>query len=155
MKVKSERDFWAGLMFVVVGIAFAWGALSYRFGGSAEPGPGFFPLGLGALLAALGAVILFASLTVETPSGETIGPIAWRPLLCVVAAVAAFGWALPQLGMFVALPLLVVVASFGGSEFRWGEVLANAAVLTLSSWAIFVWGLRLNIPLRPVFAALW
>ena len=27
MKIKSERDFWSGLMFLVVGIAFAWVAI--------------------------------------------------------------------------------------------------------------------------------
>ena len=40
MKIKSQKDFWSGLMFVVVGLAFAWGATNYNFGTSARPGPG-------------------------------------------------------------------------------------------------------------------
>ena len=39
MKIKSQKDFWSGLMFLVVGGAFAVGALSYHFGTSARPGP--------------------------------------------------------------------------------------------------------------------
>ena len=51
MKIKSQRDFWSGLMFILVGIAFAWGAAAnYNFGSSARPGPAYFPIGLGVLL---------------------------------------------------------------------------------------------------------
>ena len=55
MVIKSRRDFWSGLMFLVTGAAFAWGATIYSFGNSARPGPGYFPFGLGILLAILGA----------------------------------------------------------------------------------------------------
>ena len=57
MKIKSQKDFWSGLMFVVVGIVFAWGATNYSFGVAARPGPGYFPFGLGILLAILGFAI--------------------------------------------------------------------------------------------------
>ena len=46
LKIKSEKDFWSGLMFMVVGVAFAWGATNYSFGSSARPGPAYFPFGL-------------------------------------------------------------------------------------------------------------
>lgn len=151
MKVKSQRDFWSGLMFVVVGIGFAWGALNYSFGTSARPGPGYFPFGLGILLAILGAAVLFKALTVETADGEPIGAIAWKPLLFIVATVTVFGWSLPHLGMIIALPILVVVASLAGDEHHWGESLLNSAILTAFSWFIFVWGLKLTIPLWPAF----
>jgi hypothetical protein len=149
VKIKSEKDFWSGLMFLVAGIGFAWGALNYSFGSSARPGPGYFPFGLGAILAILGAMILFKSLTVETDGGDRFGAIAWRPLLLIVASVAVFGALVPRLGMFMSLPILVVVASLAGDEFHWGEVLINAAVLTVFSWVIFIWGLGLTIPLWP------
>lgn len=151
MKIKSERDFWSGLMFVAVGIAFAWGATTYSFGNSARPGPGYFPFGLGILLAVLGAMVLFKSLTVETEDGEKVGAFAWRPLAFIVGTVAVFGWALPHLGMFIALPILVIVAAMAGDEFHWGEALLNAAILTAGCWVIFIWGLNLTIPLKPSF----
>ena len=40
MKIKSEVDFWSGVVFIVVGLAFAIGATEYRFGTSARPGSG-------------------------------------------------------------------------------------------------------------------
>ncbi len=83
MNIKSQRDFWAGLMFLVVGAGFAIGATNYSMGTSARPGAGYFPLGLGVLTALLGAFILFESLTIETDDGEPVGHIAWRPLIVI------------------------------------------------------------------------
>jgi hypothetical protein len=151
LKIKSQRDFWSGLMFIVVGLGFAWGATNYSFGSSARPGPGYFPFGLGILLAVLGAVVLFTALTIETEGGDPIGAFAWKPLGYIVGTVAVFGWALPHLGMFLALPILVVIAARAGDEFHWGEVLMNAVILTAGSWVIFIWGLKLTIPLLPWF----
>jgi hypothetical protein len=110
MKIKSQRDFWSGLMFVVVGIAFAWGATEYSFGSSARPGAGYFPFGLGVLLAILGGMVLFKALSIESEGGDPIGDIAWRPLLVMVATIIVFGLALPRLGLVITLGILVGMA---------------------------------------------
>ncbi|MDZ7590929.1 MAG: tripartite tricarboxylate transporter TctB family protein [Rubrivivax sp.] len=138
-------------MFVVVGAGFAWGALDYSFGSAARPGPAYFPFGLGLLLALLGAIIVFRALVVEAEGGGRIGAVAWKPLAIVVGSVALFGVLLPWLGLFIALPLLVFITALAGDEFHWGEALANAAVLTVGSGCIFIWGLNLTIPLLPAF----
>ena len=151
MKIKSQRDFVSGLMFVVVGVIFAVGATNYSMGSSAKPGAGYFPLILSVLMAILGAIVLFKSLTIETEGGDPVGHIAWRPLLVIVASIAVFAIALPRLGMFVTIPLLIVMVSFAGDEFSWKGVVANSIVLTAGSWVIFIWGLNLTIPLKPAF----
>ena len=151
LKIKSQRDFWSGLMFLVVGIVFAIGARYYSLGNSAHPGPGFFPLLLSVIMAILGAVVIFKALTIEAEDGDPIGDIAWRPLIVIVAAITFFGMALPRLGMVVTIPLLIIITSFAGDEFHWKGVLLNGVVLTLGSWVIFVWGLKLIIPMWPWF----
>ena len=151
MKIKSQRDFWSGLMFVAVGLGFAWGATNYSMGASARPGPGYFPLGLGLLLAVLGAVVLFKALTIETEGGDPVGPFAWKPLIVITGSIVMFGLILPRLGMFVSLPLLVLVSAWASEEFHWKDALINAAILTVGSWAIFIYGLKLTIPLLPTF----
>jgi len=151
LKIKSERDFWSGLMFTVVGIVFAVGATNYSMGSSARPGPGYFPLLLSVILAILGAVVLFKSLTIETEGGDPIGSIAWRPLLVIVFGIVVFGVALPRLGMVITIPILIVISSLAGDEFKWKGVAVNAVVLTAFSWLIFVAGLKLTIPLWPWF----
>lgn len=154
MQIKSQKDFWSGLMFIAVGVAFAWGALNYSFGSSARPGPAYFPFGLGVIMAVLGAFVLFGALTVETEDGDRIGPWAWRPLIIVIVSLVGFGVGLPRLGLIITLPLLIFVVSLAGDEFHWKDALLNAAILTGMSWVIFVKGLNLTLPVWPtIFAA--
>jgi len=151
VKIKSQKDFWSGLMFVVVGLSFAWGATNYSFGSSARPGPGYFPLGLGIILAGLGALTLFEALTIETEDGEPVGKFAWKPLGTILVAVLLFGFLLPRLGMALTIPVLVIVSSLAGDEFHWRDAIINSVILAIGSWAIFILGLKLVIPLWPTF----
>jgi hypothetical protein len=151
VKIKSQRDFWSGLMFLVAGIVFAVGATNYSMGTSARPGAGYFPLLLSVIMAILGSIVLFKSLTIETEGGDPVGAIAWKPLLIIVAGIAIFGFALERLGMVITIPILIVISSLAGDEFRWRGVIASAVVLTIGSWAVFVLGLKLTIPLWPRF----
>lgn len=151
MKIKSQKDFWSGLMFIVTGIGFAWGATNYSFGASARPGPGYFPFGLGMLLAILGAVVLFNALVIETEDGEPIGDWPFKQGVVILAAVVLFGLLIPKIGMAVALPVLIAISSIASGEFHWKEVIITSIVLTIGSWAIFIKGLGLIIPLWPTF----
>lgn len=151
MRIKSQRDFWSGLMFVVAGVAFAVGATNYSMGTSARPGAGYFPLLLSVIMAILGAIVLFKSVTIESPGGDPIGGLAWRPLLIIIGAIAIFGLTIERLGMLIAVPVLIFIASWAGDEFRWRGVIVSAIVLTVGSWLVFVYGLKLTIPVFPAF----
>ena len=151
MKIKSQRDFFSGLMFVVVGVVFAVGATNYSMGSSAKPGAGYFPLILSVLMAILGAIVLFKSLTIETEAGDPIGSIAWRPLIVIVVSIAVFGSTINRLGLVVSVPILIMMVSLAGDEFKWLGVIVNSVLLTAFSWLIFVAGLKLTIPLWPSF----
>ena len=149
MKIKSERQFWSGIMFAVVGMAFTWGATEYSMGTPARPGPGYLPLLLGALLAAIGIWIAITGLTGRQQEEDKIGAIVWRPLLVIVASIVFFGFALPRLGMAVTAPLLIIGSSFASEDMQWKGVLISAIVLTFFSWLVFVIGLKLIIPMWP------
>lgn len=151
MKIRSEKDFWSGLMFIVIGAGFAWGATSYSFGSSARPGPAYFPFGLGILLAILGAMVLFKALTFEIEGGDKVGAWPVKQAVLILGAVVIFGFAIPVLGLALSLPLLIGIGSLASGEFRIKEVLVNCAVLTLASWGIFIKGLGLTLPLWPTF----
>lgn len=151
MKIKSQRDFWSGLMFLLVGGAFAWGSMEYSFGTSARPGPGYFPFGLGILLALLGGMVLFKALTLESEGGDPVGAIAWRPLIIIVTAIVVFGLALPRLGLICTLPLTVLLSSLAGRGFHWRDVLVSSVLLTAGSWGLFIKGLKLTLPVWPIY----
>lgn len=120
MKIKSQKDFFAGLMFLAVGALFAIGATNYNVGNAARMGPGYFPLLLGILLAVLGAGIIFYSM-VHNPAhgveGDKVGSWAWKPIGFVLGANVLFGIALgglpsiklPSFGMVFGIFLLVAV----------------------------------------------
>ena len=161
MKIKSQKDFFSGLMFLVVGAAFAWGASTYNVGTGARMGPGYFPMMLGFLLAALGGVIMFQALVVETVTGDKIGKWAWRPIGFVLGANLIFGvflgglpsFKLPSLGLIVSIYALVIVASLAGERFKLKPVLILATILAVGSYAAFIKLLNLQMPVWPTFIA--
>ena len=89
--IKSQKDFFSGLMFMLVGGAFAWGATGYTVGSGARMGPGYFPLMLGIVLAVLGALITFYSFVEHTGDGDKVGAFAWRPIVFILGANVVFG----------------------------------------------------------------
>ena len=159
MKIKSQQDFFSGLMFMTVGVAFAWGATTYTIGEGARMGPGYFPLMLGLLLAALGAFIVFEAVVVETEDGEPIGKLAWKPLGFIIGANLLFGIllgglpsiGLPAMGMIVAIYGLTFVSSLAGDEFKLNEVIVLATVLAIGSYLAFIVLLKLQFQVWPTF----
>ena len=159
MRIKSQKDFFSGLMFMAVGIAFAWGSTTYNIGEGARMGPGYFPLMLGVLLAGLGAFIVFESLVVETEDGEKIGAWAWRPLAFILLANFAFcvllagvpALGIPAMGMIVAIVALTFISALAGDEFNAKEIAVLSVVLALGSYVAFVWVLKLQFTVWPTF----
>jgi hypothetical protein len=162
MRIKNEKDFYSGLMFMAVGVAFAWGATTYSVGTGARMGPGYFPLVLGVVLALLGAAITFVAVTVETETGEKVGAFAWKPAICIIGANLAFGVCLgglkvagatiiPSMGMVIGIFALVMISSLAAEVYRLKEVLGLATVLALGCYVTFIKLLKLQIPVWPSF----
>ncbi|MFC5498471.1 tripartite tricarboxylate transporter TctB family protein [Caenimonas terrae] len=159
MHIKSQKDFFSGLLFIGIGIAFSWGATTYNVGEGARMGPGYFPLMLGIVLALIGAVVLFTSLVVEVEGGERIGKWAWRPLFFIIAANLAFGVllgglpsiGLPGMGLIAAIFGLTIIASMADGKFHTRDILILATVLAVGSYLAFIVLLKLQIPVWPAF----
>ena len=159
MKIKSQKDFFAGLMFSIVGIAFAWGATTYSVGSGARMGPGYFPLMLGILLGVLGVIVIFGSLTIETVDGEPVGSIAWRPLGYIIGANLVFGIllgglpsiGLPAMGLIAAIYALVLIAGLAGEHYSIKASLILATILAVGSYVAFVVLLKLQFQVWPTF----
>ena len=159
MNIKSQKDFFSGLLYTVIGASFAYGATNYTVGTGARMGPGYFPLLLGILLAVIGAFVMFKSLTVETQDGEKIGSWAWKPLFFIIAGNVLFGillgglpsLGLPAMGLIVAIFGTTLVVSFAGDTFKLKEVLVLATILSIGSYGAFVLLLKLQFPVWPTF----
>jgi hypothetical protein len=161
VRIKSQKNFYAGVMFSAFGVAFAWGATSYTVGNAARMGPGYFPLIVGVLIAILGSLIVLQSLRTGTEDGDPIGAIAWRPLIFIIGANLIFGvllaglpsFGIPAMGLIVAIYALTFIASLAAGAVNFKSVAVLATVLAIGSYVAFEVALKLNFPIWPTFIA--
>jgi len=146
MRIRSPKDFWAGLIFVAIGAGFVLLAQQYRLGDMHRMGPGMFPTLVGALLAVLGAIIAGRAFVLD---GEVVPRFYARPLAISLIAIVLFGVALQWLGLVAAIAVLVLVGAYAARDVRPVETLALAAVMIVFSVAVFVRLLGLPLPLWP------
>jgi hypothetical protein len=146
--ITNPRDFWSGVMFLVVGSGFAGMALTYKLGTAARMGPGFFPFFLGLILAIIGVMVVVASLKSVGPAVDKFN---WIPLFWVLGSICVFGVMLKLTGVLFAGVALVMGSSFGSGEFKLKEILWLSIGLSVFCAATFVGGLKLPIPMCPGF----
>jgi len=146
LKIKSQEDFWSGMMFIGFGVVAMIVARAYPMGGAMRMGPGYFPTYLGAIMIVLGAILAARALRVE---GEGTGAWGWRPLLWLSAAFATFGLLIESAGFVLALLALIVSSSLAGRDTRPLELVILILVLISGSVALFVYGLELPYRLFP------
>ena len=147
MRIRSPKDFWAGLIFITIGGGFVLLAQQYRLGDMHRMGPAMFPTLVGALLAVLGAIIALRSFAFE---GEPVPRFYLRPIGVSLLGIVLFGVALQWLGLIAAVAVLVLVGAYAARDVRPLENLALAAVMIVFSVAVFVWLLGLPLPLWPI-----
>lgn len=145
LRIKSQEDFWAGLMFIGFGIAAIVVARDYPMGSAMRMGPGYFPTYLGAIMAIMGAIIAARSTRIQ---GEGITPFAWRPLVMLCIAFIVYGIAMENnLGFIPSIALVVLISSFAIRDFRPVELAIMTTVLAVGTTALFIWGLGLPYPM--------
>ena len=146
--IKSKKDLYAGIMFIVIGAFFALWALNYPLGSSVRMGPAYFPTILGWLLAALGLIIAGRGFTIPD---EAPRPTQLKPLLLINASAVVFGLLIDPLkvGFVGAVVAAVLVCAYGGYEFKFKEAIIESAVLVVFCYLAFVYGLGLPFRLFP------
>jgi Tripartite tricarboxylate transporter TctB family len=148
MKIKSPKDFWAGLMFIAFGLFFLVVAGNYQMGSAVRMGPAYVLTGLGGLMAVLGAIVFFQALVVD---GEKVPKLSLKPIFFISLSLILFGYLVIPLGFVISLAVMIFVCAFGGHEFRLKEVAILTVILIVASVLVFVKGLTLPFPLWPAF----
>lgn len=145
-KAISQKDLWAGLMFIAFGMLAIVVSRGYAMGTLFQMGPGYFPTYLGAIMIVIGAITAGTAFRVE---GEKVGRWGWRPLLWLSAAFAAFGLLIEGAGFVLALLALIIASSLAGRDTRPLELAVLIVVLITGSVALFIYGLELPYRLFP------
>ena len=143
-----SKDFLSGVMFIAFGLTALWFGRHLQMGTTVRMGPGYVPHMLAYIMLVLGLIIAVIALY---KGGEPVEAPKWRPITMVTIGIVAFALLLepsawfPWAGMFPALTALVLIASFGGDEFKLVEVIGNIIVLTILCILVFKVGLQMNI----------
>jgi hypothetical protein len=150
MHIRNTKDFCAGILFILFGLASMVLASGYRVGTASKMGPGYFPFVLGGLLVALGLAVSVTG--VSRKSGPRQGlSVRGKPVTLVLASILLFGWLLRPLGLVLCTLLLVMVSSKASEEFRPGEAALNGLVLVAVVVIVFVYALDFQIPVFPSY----
>lgn len=146
---QAGRDFYGGLLMVLIGGGAVLTALSYPLGTLANMGPGFYPFILGVLLALTGLAIALSGLSRRGGgSGEARSEkLDRRGGLCILLGTLAF----PLLGLYGGLVpatfATVFIAALGDRGNRWRDAILLALSMTAIAIVVFWWALQVQIPL--------
>jgi hypothetical protein len=143
--VATRKDFWTGVIYVVIGVFAFVIARNYALGSAARMGPGYFPTAVALLLTAVGVAIVVRSFFRQ---GELIDRFAWKPMLLVLGSIVAFGILINRAGLVLAAVVLVLGCAAASERFRigWLPVLGMAALIAFCV-IVFVIGMGIPMPL--------
>ena len=136
IRVKNPQDFWAGLLFLVVGCLALWFGRNYAFGTATKMGPGYLPTVLSWGLVLIGA---FLSLRAVALKGPAIERSLIRPQVFILLAIVVFGLLIERVGLAPAIVVVTVVAAIASREMRWRETLAVAVGLAALCVGLFIY----------------
>jgi putative tricarboxylic transport membrane protein len=148
MKIRAEKDFWSGLLFIAFAIVAIVAARGYSIGSVGRMGPGYFPLALGGLLALLGIIMISKSFVTD---GERMEPLNLGPLAAIVTAVVLFGLSIERLGLVISIAIVtgVLAAVFRG--LSWVGFVGLTGTLIAFSVVVFAYALQLPLTIWPAF----
>lgn len=150
MQVRNKQNFWSGVMFIVLGAAFAWKSTEYSMGTAARMGPGYFPFWLGVIMAILGAIVLLSSLTSKAQKTE-IDKFDFKSVAIITASVIVFALLLQPAGLIISMLVLVLISAAAAHDNNWKVSIANAIFLAVLCYMAFIVGLKLVFPIWPAF----
>ena len=153
-------DWSLGLVLIVAALGAAWLSVGYGVGGVAEMGPGFLPLTIAIVLAALGCLIVLGR-TGDAADDESHSTEAsalgangmalrtGRVLVGVLGSVALFGLTVQPLGVALSTLIVVVVAAAARKGARPVETAILAVGLAAFCSVVFVTLLGLRLSMFP------
>ena len=146
LQIRHPKDFYAGLIFIVVGVVALLIGRDYSLGVATRMGPGYFPALLGGLLTLLGLIIALRSLLSDGPG---VGHIGLRPLVLILVSMLTFAGLLEPAGLVIATVALIGIGCLGSIESRAREIIVLTIALIAVALGLFVFGLGLPMKIWP------
>jgi hypothetical protein len=150
LEFLERKDFWSGVMLIVIGGGALFIARNYQFGSSLRMGPGYFPVILSAALVVFGVYFVLQGLRAGAEKLE--GTWSIRALIIVPISLVVFGLLIDRAGFIPAMLALIIISAAASKEFRLVEVLLFSVFLTAMCVVVFIWALGLPYEL---IAGIW
>jgi hypothetical protein len=149
--VDSRRDYCAGALCIIFGVAVVTVASGYQVGTLLDMGPGYFPIILGGLMMFMGILIagaaMFAGPEPPDPFDQHIPTTPdWRGCLCISLSVVVFIAMADWFGMAPAIFLSVLVAAFGDRTSTLRKSVVLATCVTVFGVVLFSYFLKVSMP---------
>ncbi|MEP9354377.1 tripartite tricarboxylate transporter TctB family protein [Xanthobacter sp. KR7-65] len=144
--VRGGVDFYSGLLLFSIAAFALWYISGLEIGTARQMGPGYFPLGVALVLAAMGAFLLVRGMIVEGPDP---GVIQLRTAALILLSFFAFAVLLDRFGLIAAILAQVALASFAARDAVFWKSMLFGLVLAVGSAALFVWGLGVQMRVLP------
>lgn len=136
----------SGLLLVAIGGFFSYAGRGLSMTESGAMGAGYLPRVLAGLLVVLGLAVIavhgFRKTSVPTVPQ---GPVPWRAMLLLTAALIWFAVTVRPLGLGPALAGTVALSCLASPRSRWRPALLLTAGLVLFCWLSFVVALRMPV----------
>lgn len=133
----------SGFALIAVGVVAAVWALQFGFGAVSQPGPGFWPVVLGAALCVSAAIFVVTNRDLkELAFGSDIG-IAAVMLVAVVGYILLF----EHVHFVVAAPLLVAGTQYLAGTRNVIAIVLTSVLATAGAWFLFFQILNVSLPL--------
>ncbi|HEX5998571.1 MAG TPA: tripartite tricarboxylate transporter TctB family protein [Hyphomicrobiaceae bacterium] len=142
-RVKDQKDFWSGILFIVFGCTGLWLGRDFAIGTLSKMGPGFFPALMSIALIGIGVLLGARSLAVP---GDPVERIAFWPQLLILAGIVAFGLLIERVGLAVAVLAVAAISGIAAQGLRWYELAALALAMSAFAVVLFVTLLGQPIP---------
>jgi hypothetical protein len=147
LTLRKPKDFIAGILFLVAGIAVVYISFDYSLGTLRRMGPGYFPVILGTLLCLFAVLIIAGSFAGEAQTIEPFTGRVLRALVLVLGGALIFGLTVRWAGLIPSIFAMAFLGSFAMPGYGLFAALVTAVILTAGSTSVFGWMLTQPIPL--------
>ncbi len=153
MSIRNAKDFWSGVLFILLGIFFIVFAQRHEIGTASRMGPAYFPTLLGAAMAFIGAIIGIRGIAraPETPDEGRVEKFHWFVLFMILGSVVVFSLLLTTFGLMISLAAMIAISMLASRTINWKETILMIVVLDAASYIIFVLGIGMYVPVWPSF----
>jgi hypothetical protein len=144
---RYNKDYYGGGLMFLLGVGAIYKGLYYQVGTLTRMGPGYFPVAIGTVLAAMGVVIALGARRAASAEAKEMHPPEWRGWACIILGNIAFVVLGQWGGLIPATFAVAFISALGDRQNTLKSALLLALAMVAVAVAVFSWALQMQFPL--------